>query len=202
MSVTRERLAQGLSYPQFVAVMTKNQDRLTASEAQVHVSQGNLTFFAGLPHKLDVVVLAEDWCGDVIANLPVLQQLAEQTGKFSLHIFLRDQNDDLMQLFLKDGKHKSIPVFAFFDDNLTELGRFIERPPAFNTLRADRRTALYAAHPEIGAADTPVDDLTDDQRQARQRLLGELEQSIAQDRIRMVIQDIRAICEKAVPAVR
>ena len=197
MAVTRERLEQGMTYEQFVAGMTKNQERLRQSEAATTIDQADLAFFRALPAPLDVLVLAEDWCGDVIANLPVLAKLAAESGKLRPRIFLRDQNDDLMSQYLKDGQFKSIPVFVPFDTQLKELGRFIERPEAFNRLRAERRQALYAAHPEIGDPATPVDSLTDEQRQARQTLLAQLEAELVPERVRMVVHDLRAMLEKA-----
>jgi hypothetical protein len=47
-----------------------------------------------------------------------------------MRIFLRDENPDVMDLFLKRGVYRSIPVFAFFDDDMKELARFIETAPA------------------------------------------------------------------------
>jgi len=34
----------------------------------------------------------------------------------------------VMDQFLKRGLYRSIPVFAFFDDDMHELARFIEQP--------------------------------------------------------------------------
>lgn len=197
MAVTRERLEQGMTYEQFVSNMTKNQERLHQSEQATTFDSAELEFFRALPAPLDVLVLAEDWCGDVIANLPVLAKLAAASGKLRPRIFLRDQNDDLMSQFLKDGQFRSIPVFVPFDAQMNELGRFIERPAAFNRLRAERRQALFAAHPEAGDPATPVDSLPDEQRQARQALLVNLEAELVPERVRMVVSDLRAIVEKA-----
>jgi hypothetical protein len=196
MAVTRERLDQGMTYEQFVAGMTKNQERLHQSEQATALDRADVDFFRALPAPLDVLVLAEDWCGDVISNLPVLAKLAAESGKLRPRIFLRDQNDDLMSQYLKDGQFKSIPVFVLFDTQLNELGRFIERPAAFNQLRAERRQALYAAHPEVGDPSTPIDSLTDEQRQARQALLAQLESDLVPDRVRMVVRDLRAMLEQ------
>ena len=193
MAVTRERLEQGMTYEQFVAAMTKNQDRLHQSEQTTTIDPADVEFFRNIPETLDVLVLAEDWCGDVISNLPVLAKLAQESGKLQPRIFLRDQNDDLMQQFLKDGQFKSIPVMAPFDAQMRELGRFIERPAAFSALRASRREELFTAHPEMGDPATPVDNLTEEQRQTRQRLLAELEAELVPERVRMVVHDIRSI---------
>lgn len=195
--VTRERLNQGMTYEQFVAGMTKNRERLQQSEQMTQIDPADLAFFRALPEPLDVLVLAEDWCGDVIANLPVLAKLAQESGKLRLHVFLRDQNDDLMSQYLKEGQFRSIPVFVVFDSNLRELGRFIERPPAFSDLRTQRRQELSAAHPEMGDPATPVDSLSDEQRQARQALTAQLETELAPERVKMVVRDIRAIIEGA-----
>jgi hypothetical protein len=199
MTVTRERLEQGMTYEQFVAGMTKNQERLHQSEQATSIDRADLDFFRALPAPLDVLVLAEDWCGDVIANLPVLEKLASESGKLRPRVFLRDQNDDLMSQYLKDGQFRSIPVFVLFDAQLNELGRFIERPAAFNRLRTERRQALLAAHPEVGDPATPVDSLTDEQRQARQALLAQLEAELVPERVRMVVRDLRAMLEKTGP---
>jgi len=47
-----------------------------------------------------------------------------------MRIFLRDKNKELMDQYLNQGMYRSIPVFAFFDENMKEVARFIERPPA------------------------------------------------------------------------
>src|SRR5207237_10192106 len=123
---TRERFEQGMSYDAYKEQMTRNRDRLEASERGFTPDPADLKVFKGLARPLNVMVLAEDWCGDVIANLPVLGRLAQESGKLKLRVFLRDQSSDLMDQYLNQGKHKSIPVFAFFDDRFNELGRFIE----------------------------------------------------------------------------
>lgn len=197
MAVTRERLEQGMTYDQFVVAMTKNQERLRQTEDATKIDAADVEYFRRLPEPLDVLVLAEDWCGDVIANLPVLAKLATASEKLRPRIFLRDQNDDLMDQFLKEGKYKSIPVFVPFDAQMRELGRFIERPAEFNSLRARRREDLYAAHPEMGNPATPVDQLTDDQRQARQTLLAQLEAELAPERVRMVVRQLREMVTSA-----
>ena len=57
-------------------------------------------------------------------------KLAETMPTLETRIFLRDENSDLMDQFLKDGLYRSIPVFVFFDENMHELARFIKRRPA------------------------------------------------------------------------
>jgi thiol-disulfide isomerase/thioredoxin len=128
MTVTRERFEKGMTYDEFKAGMTRNRERLEQNERSVDITGDDKAAFAKLSKPLNVLVLAEDWCGDVIANLPVLGRLAQETGKLELRVFPRDENPDLMDLYLNQGKYRSIPVFAFFDENMTEIARLLERP--------------------------------------------------------------------------
>ena len=149
MTMDRARFDQGLTYDAFKGQMTRNRDNFEANEQQVDLSKADLAAFRALPRPVKVVVLAEDWCGDVIANLPVLGRLAKDSGKLEVRIFLRDQNDDIMQGYLNKGQFKSIPVFVFFDDAFRELGHWIERPASVTEIRAKRRKDIFAAHPEF-----------------------------------------------------
>ena len=173
MTIDRARFEQGMTYDAYKAQMTRNRDRVEENERRAQLRPEDIAAFRGLPRPLNVVVLAEDWCGDVIANLPVLGRLARESGKLDLRVFLRDQNDDIMQRYLNEGKYKSIPVFVFFDESFRELGHWIERPASVTRLRAKRRSEIFAAHPEFGSPDAPVDRLPDD---VRARLQAELQQ--------------------------
>ncbi|MCL4543120.1 MAG: thioredoxin family protein [Chloroflexi bacterium] len=187
MTIAAEQLKSG---------MTRNQNRIEQVRSSVQLTPAEEQFFASISEPIDALVLAEDWCGDVIAGLPILQRLcAASKGKIVPHIFLRDQHLDLADQFLNQGKYRSIPVFAFFDSSGRELGRFIERPPAFNELRERYRAALYTAHPEMGSSEASVDSLTEEQTQARRKLLTELDQELASERTRLTIRDIRTILE-------
>jgi len=171
MTLDRVRFDQGMTYDAYKAQMTRNRERLEENEKRADLGSDDLAAFRALPRSVKVVVLAEDWCGDVIANLPVLGRLAKESGKLDVRIFLRDQNDDIMQRYLNKGQFKSIPVFVFLDEDFRELGHWIERPASVTEIRAKRRKDIFAAHPEFGSPDAPVDVLPEE---VRVRLQGEL----------------------------
>jgi hypothetical protein len=199
MAVTRERLDQGMTYDAYKAQMTRNQERFAANERQVQLSPDDLAPFKGLPRPLDVLVLAEDWCGDVIDNLPILGRLAAESGKLNLRIFLREQNPDLMDQYLNQGHFRSIPVFVFFDDQFNEIGRFIERPASVTARRAELRRAVHAEHPELGSPDTPIAQMPEDARvQLMAAMAAGREQTKPADNAD-VVRALRAIVEH-VPA--
>src|SRR5258707_8261321 len=149
-TIDRARFATGLTYQGFKDQMTRNRGRVDANEAQVTFDRDDLEAFRSLNGPIHVLALAEDWCGDVVANLPVLGKLAQETGTLDVRVFLRDQNKDLMQQYLNQGKFESIPVFAFFDDTFNEIGVFTERPASVTERRAEQRKQIHAEHPEFG----------------------------------------------------
>ncbi|OLD51315.1 MAG: thiol reductase thioredoxin, partial [Chloroflexi bacterium 13_1_40CM_2_70_6] len=139
----RPRFAQGLTFDGYKRQMTRNRERFDENERRVELRPDDVAAFQQLPRPLHVLVLAEDWCGDVIANLPVVGRLAQASGKLDIRVFLRDQNDDLMQRWLNQGTFKSIPVLVFYDDDFRELGHWIERPASVTDLRAKRRREIF-----------------------------------------------------------
>ena len=164
MAVTREQFESGMTYAAYKAQMTRNREPFEQNEKDLQLSAQDEQAFKDLPQPLNVMALAEDWCGDVIANLPIVARIAQESGKLNLRIFLRDQNLDLMDQYLKNGEFRSIPVFAFLDDNFNEIGRFIERPDSVTELRAQKRRELFAQNPRFGSPDTPIDQLPEDVR--------------------------------------
>jgi len=195
MPVTRERFAEGLTYEAYKAQMTRNRERLESNEQTVELSDDDLAFFTQLAQPLHVVVLAEDWCGDVIANLPILGRLAAESGKLDLRVFLRDQNLDIMEQYLKDGAYRSIPVFVFFDEAFEELGHWIERPASVTEQQAQFRRDLFANDPLLRefAPDTPVAQLPE---QARSRVQQATAAFREQNRARFdreVLREIRTV---------
>jgi hypothetical protein len=172
MTFDRARWDRGITYDEFKAAMTRNQERFAENEARVALDPETVRAFKSLPKGTRVLALAEDWCGDVVANLPVLGRLAKEAPGLDLRVFYRDQNLDLMERWLNQGKYQSIPVFVFFDQEFRELGHWIERPASVTERRAQERTKIFAAHPEFGSPDAPVDQLPED---VRARLQAELQ---------------------------
>jgi hypothetical protein len=172
MTLDRARWDKGITYDAYKAAMTRNQERFAQNEAGVVLDPATVKVFKGLPKGLRVLVLAEDWCGDVVANLPILGRLAKEVGTLDVRVFYRDQNLDLMERWLNQGKYQSIPVFVVFDQNFRELGHWIERPASVTERRAQERKRIFGTHPEFGSPDAPVDQLPED---VRTRLQAELQ---------------------------
>jgi hypothetical protein len=74
------------------------------------------------------MVITEAWCGDSAQNLPYIVKIAECNPLINLRILLRDQNTDIMDLYLSEGRAKSIPKIVAFNDEGDELFQWGARP--------------------------------------------------------------------------
>lgn len=128
--ITMERFAQGLTLAQYVERMSTNRERFVRALAAATVTDADRRLLDRLPPRLKLLVITEDWCGTSLAYVPHVAKVASEHPGVELRIFLRDENPDVMDEFLKRGVHRSIPVFAFFDEAMTEVARFIECAPA------------------------------------------------------------------------
>jgi len=143
--VTKERFKQGMTFQQYLDQMNTNKDRLMQQLAEVRVRPEDKAVFSNRTDKLNVLVITEDWCGDAMTNFPVLAKMVEGAANVEMRVFLRDQNPDLMDRYLNQGIFRSIPVFAFFDDQMRELARFIERPPVVTEYMEKKQLELRRA---------------------------------------------------------
>ena len=80
---------------------------------------------AGGPWHL--AVLSEDWCGDAVNSVPVVQRLVERVPALDLRMLGRDANPDIMDAHLT-GKSRSVPVVMLLDADLRERGWWGPRP--------------------------------------------------------------------------
>ena len=183
-TIDRARFATGLTYDQYKDQMTRNRDRVEANEARVAIDPGDLETFRSLNGPIHVLALAEDWCGDVVANVPIIERLARESGKLNVRYAQRDSTP-FIDRYLNKGQFKSIPVFVFLDENYNELGVFYERPDSITKLRADKRAEVYQSDPKFGDPSAPPDQLPEDVRNelnaALQRMRDETAPSYNKD---------------------
>ena len=73
------------------------------------------------------MIITETWCGDSAQNIPYLAKMAELNSNISLKIILRDNNPEIMDLYLTN-ETRSIPILAAFNSDGQELFRWGPRP--------------------------------------------------------------------------
>ena len=124
-----KRFATGLSWKDYMAQMGDTRARTEENYQKSTLTAEERQFFSGLPQVHYALMLAENWCGDVHRNSPLLAHVAEAMPNCELRVFFRDKELDLTDLFLNNG-YRSIPVIAFFDKDWNEIGHWIERAHA------------------------------------------------------------------------
>jgi hypothetical protein len=84
------------------------------------------------------LVLTEPWCGDSAQLLTGIAKLAALSPLIDLRILRRDENPDIMDQHLTDGK-RGIPKLIAFDPRGNELFEWGPRPRAAAELFANER---------------------------------------------------------------
>ncbi len=163
MAVTRERLNQGMTYEQAKESMPRNKPTIEKNEGIVNLTDADLAPWKALSENFEVLVLVIDPCPDVYTNLPIVNRIAKETGKLNLHIFMRDDNKDLMAQFM-NGPFESVPVFAFYDQNMQLRSVFIERPKSVTDLRAQKTNEIQSSNPEFGPVGKTAAEMPEDVR--------------------------------------
>jgi hypothetical protein len=156
MALTSERrakaFAEAFSFQGFIDSMQVNRELFEANYAAYQLSDEEIAFFAGLPETVDVLVLAHDWCGDVVANTPLFGKIEAETGKIRLHILLRDpDNVDIANEYLHPDGRNHIPTYVFFNQAGEELGVFIERTDDITAKMPGWRKSFFEANPQFEA---------------------------------------------------
>ncbi|MDK2970911.1 MAG: hypothetical protein PWP23_666 [Candidatus Sumerlaeota bacterium] len=135
-----------------------HQARMRALVSELVLSPETRALLAGLSRTVNVVAIAEDWCGDVVRHAPVLEVLAQASKRLSVRYVSREQHPDVFVRFLTNGG-EAIPKFVFLSDKWVECGnwgpmpaqhrRLIARGKAAGDVGAARRrvSALYDADP-------------------------------------------------------
>lgn len=201
MPVTRAQFESGMTYAAYKDQMTRNRDQVEQNENDLQLKPEDVAAFRDLPQSLNVLALAEDWCGDVIANLPIIAKLEQASnGKLNVRVLLRDQQpgSQVMDAHLNKGQFKSIPTVIFLDGDFNERGVWIERPDSVTRAREERRLALYAQHPEWGDPARPIAELPEELRTQIQQATAAMRAEMKAWANSEVVRELRETAQAAV----
>lgn len=141
-NIIEKALSNAVTYETYKTIVAKLMEEgkvtgHTQSEALLHYSQLNETRMKRLdktiaitdaiqkkikelPISLTWLVISEGWCGDAAQLLPIMNKMAELSSKIDLKIVFRDDNEDLMNIFLTNGS-RSIPKLILLDTTAKEV---------------------------------------------------------------------------------
>lgn len=114
-----------------------NETRMNRLEKTIEITAENIQKLQNLQKDYLWLVIAEGWCGDAAQLVPIFHKMAEVSDKVELRVVLRDDNEDLMNLFLTNGS-KSVPKLIVIDKDINEvIGDFGPRPSGAKQLILD-----------------------------------------------------------------
>ena len=91
-----------------------NETRMNRLDKTIKITAENEQFLSSLETEYIWLVLSEGWCGDAAQILPIINKMAQKSNKVNLKIAFRDENPELMNLFLTNGG-KSIPKLIIIE---------------------------------------------------------------------------------------
>lgn len=139
---------EGLGWPAFLAFAKQNVDAMRTAYADAEIAPGVVSEAKVLPGEVRLLALTEDWCGDCVANLPVVARLVESLPRVELRLLHRDRHKDLMDRFLTNGG-MAIPKIVVISGDFSRWTSWGARPAPCQAIMTENRDKL--PKPEIHA---------------------------------------------------
>ena len=124
-----DKLRTGLKPQKFIDSMEKNQEQfLEWYNSFQWENEEDKAYFDSLNNRDDLrcLVIAADWCGDVIRNVPVVFRALENSS-IPVEVLIIEQNYEVIDQFLTAGG-RAIPKVIFTDTGGFVLGHWGPRP--------------------------------------------------------------------------
>lgn len=119
-----------------------NVHRMKRLDRQIELKEELVQRLQNLDRSLTWLILTEGWCGDAAQIIPTIQKIADQTKMIQTRYILRDENLEIMDQFLTDGRARSIPKLICLDSKTLEvLGEWGPRPDEAQQLFKDMRSS-------------------------------------------------------------
>lgn len=136
-----KRFSAAMTFEEYLGVVDKNRDLWHGVHDRVRLPEDLVDIARRVPGGWHLIALTEDWCGDAVNTLPVIARLADAAG-WDLRVLSRDENPDLMDTHLTNGRSRSIPVVIVYDQNFNEVGWWGPRPGEIQSWVMDEGLSL------------------------------------------------------------
>lgn len=97
-----------------------NDVRMHRLDKTMTIDETSIQQLLSLKGKYIWLVLSEGWCGDAAQLLPIFNKMALLAVAIDLKIVFRDENQELMNMFLTNGS-KSIPKLLILEKETLEV---------------------------------------------------------------------------------
>jgi hypothetical protein len=116
---------KGLDYEAWLAAAEnpESAERMRGIRETVTVDDATLTALRAIDRPVNVIAIAEAWCGDVVRHTPVLMRLAEENPLIRVRFITRMDDLDFFVRFLTNGG-EAIPKYVVCAANFNEVGHW------------------------------------------------------------------------------
>lgn len=140
----------GLEQTEALINYTKlNARRMKRWDKTLNISEDNQKRISGFERPITWLVITESWCGDAAHVIPVLNKLAELNNNIDLKIVLRDENLELMDMFLTNGGRAIAKLIMIDTETGDVLNTFGPRPSDATALVDNYKTEYGKLTPEF-----------------------------------------------------
>lgn len=151
---TEELLSQGKTTgpnqsADYVHYTNLNFHRMKRLDKTVEINAELKSLITQIQTPQTWLVISEVWCGDAAQNVPLLQKIADLSNKIELKIILRDENIEVMDLYLTNGGRSIPKLIALENETLNELYTWGPRPASIQNVMNELKAANITEISEI-----------------------------------------------------
>jgi hypothetical protein len=146
LQLTEDLLSQGKTTgpnqsADYVHYTNLNFHRMKRLDKTIHLNSEIKAALQAMKTPQTWLVISEAWCGDAAQNVPILQKMADLNENIELKIILRDENLEVMDLYLTNGGRSIPKLIALENNTLDELFTWGPRPASIQQVMNELKAA-------------------------------------------------------------
>ncbi|GAA4965691.1 thioredoxin family protein [Algibacter aquimarinus] len=119
-----------------------NLRRMKRWDKKINISEEAENRIKQFNNSVTWLIITESWCGDAAHVIPVLNKIAELNSNIDIKIVFRDENRELMSMFLTNGG-EAIPKLIMIDNESGEVVNTYGPRPSEATSYVNRFKAMH-----------------------------------------------------------
>lgn len=116
----------GKTYDEWLASADEpdQAERIRSVSEEIRLSSVTIAVLESLVRPVNIIAIAETWCGDVVRHTPLVMAMVEAAGGIvAIRFIARNDFPDFFIRFLTNGG-EAVPKFVFCNDDFVEVGNW------------------------------------------------------------------------------
>ncbi len=140
----------GIDKSESLADFTKlNNKRMKRWDKTIKISEQAKEKISSFNKNTTWLIITESWCGDAAHVIPVINKVAELNPNINIKLVLRDDNLELMDMFLTNGGRAIAKVIMLNDETGEVISTYGPRPTEATNLVNDYKEKHGKLTPEF-----------------------------------------------------